>query len=325
MDDLKTYAKDENQQPNLLTVAKKFSDDIRMEFGLLEKSAKAAFKRGKLTETSDLQLDTDTCIRELEQEGVYKYLGINEGDRKQHAAMKEKVRKEYYRRVRLVLKSELNAANRFEAINTLAVPVNTYSFNIRNWKMSEIKRLDTKTRKLLTIYRMHHPKADVNRMYLPRRIGGRGLTKLETAYKSTTIGLETYLRNTDDALLQLVLQHETKKKLYAIQKEAEKFRREFRVPNLDRAVNERVTKFARRVKQKVKQQAEGVVVKQWEENELHGRYPKRIREADFGDYKTNQRLRSTGLRRHQSTVQDIPQARRNSRSHHIWLSRTCKN
>ena len=115
--------------------------------------------------------------------------------------MKEKVRKEYYHRVRLVLKSELNAANRFEAINTLAVPVNTYSFNIRNWKMSEIKRLDTKTRKLLTIHRMHHPKADVNRMYLPRRIGGRGLTKLETAYKSTTTGLETYLRNTEHALL----------------------------------------------------------------------------------------------------------------------------
>ena len=99
----------------------------------------------------------------------------------------------------------MNVANRFEAISTLTVPVVTYSFNIINWKISEIKRLDRKTRKLLTIRRMHHPKADVNRMYLPRRIGGRGLTKLETAYKSTTIEMETYLRNTDDALLQLVL------------------------------------------------------------------------------------------------------------------------
>ena len=121
---------------------------------------------------------------------------------------------------------------------------------------------------------MHHPKAEVNRMYLPRRIGGRGLTKLETAYKSTTIGPETYLRNTSDALLQLVLQHETKKRLYSIQKEAEKFRREFEVPNLDRAANERVTKFARRVKQKVKQQAQDIELKQWAEKELHGRYPK---------------------------------------------------
>ena len=47
--------------------------------------------------------------------------------------MKEKVRKEYYRRVRLVLKSELNAANGFETINTLAAPVVTYSFNIMNY------------------------------------------------------------------------------------------------------------------------------------------------------------------------------------------------
>ena len=142
MDDLKTYAKDDNQHSSMLTVAKKFSDDIQMEFGL-EKTAKAAFKRGKLTETSDLHLDTDTCIRELEQEGVYKYLGVNEGDGIPHAAMKVKVRKEYYRRRRLVLKSELNAANRFEAISTLTVPVVTYSFNIINWKISEIKRLDS--------------------------------------------------------------------------------------------------------------------------------------------------------------------------------------
>ena len=176
----------------------------------------------------------------------------------------------------------MNAANRFEAISTLTVPVVTYSFNIVNWKISEIKRLDRKTRKLLTIRRMHHPKADVNRMYLPRRIGGRGLTKLETAYKSTTTEMETYLRNTDDALLQLVLQHETKKKLYSIQKEAAKFRREFEVPNLDRAANERVTKFARRVKQRVKQQAQDIEVKQWEERARRILYTRKIPQKKKG-------------------------------------------
>ena len=138
MDDLKTCAKDHNQQAGLLTIVKRFSDDIQMKFGL-EKCAIATFKRGKLTETSDLQLDTDTCIRELDQEGVYNYLGINEGDGIPHAAMKVKVRKEYYRRRRLVLKSELNATNRFEAINTLAVPVVTYSFNIINWKLVRLR------------------------------------------------------------------------------------------------------------------------------------------------------------------------------------------
>ncbi|KAL9965991.1 hypothetical protein ACROYT_G023995 [Oculina patagonica] len=151
-------------------------------------------------------------------ENKYKYLGVDEGDGIQHAKIKEKARKEYYRRVRMVLKTELNAANRFEAINTLAlaIPVVTYSFNIIDWKMSEIKRLDTKTRKLLTLSKIHHRNADVDRLYLPRNAGGSRLIQLEASYKTTTIGLDTYLKNTDDALIELVQEHDGRKKLYSI-------------------------------------------------------------------------------------------------------------
>ena len=170
MDDLKTYAKTDEEQKGLLTIVKGFSDDIRMEFGL-DKCAKATFKRGKLAKTENIELDIDTTIQDLEQEGTYKYLGVNEGDGIQHAKMKEKIRKEYYRRIRLVLKSELNAANRIDALNTLAVPVVTYSFNIINWKMEELKKVDRKTRKFLTMAKMHHPKADVDRLYQERAEG----------------------------------------------------------------------------------------------------------------------------------------------------------
>ena len=41
------YAKNDNQQTGLLSIVKKFSDDIKMEFGL-DKCAKASFKGGKL-------------------------------------------------------------------------------------------------------------------------------------------------------------------------------------------------------------------------------------------------------------------------------------
>ena len=130
-------------------------------------------------------------IKELQQEDSYKYLGINEAEGIQQATMKEKIRKEYYRRVRLILKSELNAVNRIAAINSLAIPVITYSMNILNWKINDLKRLDTKTRKLLTMYIMHHPKADVDRLYLPRSEGGRGLIQIELTYKIETVGLKT--------------------------------------------------------------------------------------------------------------------------------------
>ena len=56
---------------NLLTIVKTFSDDIKMEFGL-DKCAKATFKRGRLTKTTNLHLDVDTVIEELEQDGTYK-------------------------------------------------------------------------------------------------------------------------------------------------------------------------------------------------------------------------------------------------------------
>ena len=213
MDDLKTYAKDDNQQAGLLTIVKTFSDDINMDFGL-DKCAKATFKRGKLVKCDNIELDRNTVIQGLDQESTYKYLGTNEGDGIQHSAMKEKIRKEYYRRVRLVLQSELNACNKFEAINSLAVPVVTYSFNIINWKISEIENIDRKTRKLLTSNRMHHPKADMCRLYLPRSSGGRGLMQLEFSYKLTTIGMESYLSNTKDILLQPVCKHDSKETVF---------------------------------------------------------------------------------------------------------------
>ena len=98
--------------------------------------------------------------------------------------MKDKIRIGCYRRIRMVLKAEL------EAINTLAVLLVTYSFNIINWTLQELTKLDTKTRKFVTMYKMHNPKSDVDGLYLPRTEGGRGLIHMELSYKTSTIGLE---------------------------------------------------------------------------------------------------------------------------------------
>ena len=93
-----------------------------MGFGL-ENCAKANFKRGKLASTGNIVINDDTEVQELDQEDVYKYLGVDESDGIQHSKMKEKIRKEYNRRVRLILRTELNGRNKVEAINSLGVPV----------------------------------------------------------------------------------------------------------------------------------------------------------------------------------------------------------
>jgi hypothetical protein len=55
--------------------------------------------------------------------------------------MKERLKKEYSRRLRMTLKSELNANNKITAIGAFAVPVLRYSFGIINWRLEEIKKL----------------------------------------------------------------------------------------------------------------------------------------------------------------------------------------
>ena len=71
---------------------------------------------------------------------MHKYLSVDESNKIRHRATKEK-RKECYLRVWETLKTEINTANHMEAINSLAIPVITYSFNIINWTIPEVRRL----------------------------------------------------------------------------------------------------------------------------------------------------------------------------------------
>ena len=72
--------------------------------------------------------------------------------------------------------------------------------------------IDAKIRKQLTKFRMHHPKSDVDRLYLPRTDGGCGLNQLEMAYETTLISLGRYLERTTDLILQALLKYEKSKK-----------------------------------------------------------------------------------------------------------------
>ena len=69
---------------------------------------------------------------------IYMEYGLSEGI--QHQQMKERLKQEYSTRLRIILKSELNARNKITAIGALAVPVLRYSFGIINWRTEEIKK-----------------------------------------------------------------------------------------------------------------------------------------------------------------------------------------
>ena len=54
--------------------------------------------------------------------------------------IKEKIIKEYKRRLRLILKSKLNGKNKIKAIHTWAVTIFRHGTGITQWKESELKK-----------------------------------------------------------------------------------------------------------------------------------------------------------------------------------------
>ena len=134
---------------------------------------------------------------------------------------------------------------------------------------------------------MHHPTFDVDRLYLPRTEGGRGLVQLELCYKTTTIGLDKYLQETHDTLLHFVKDHDDRKSLYFISRQSMKFSRKLGVPAIPPAEDEANTTYARRTKVKAKHQGRQQLRSKWESKALHRKYPQRVIQADVDHDKTH--------------------------------------
>ena len=75
MDELKLFARNDSELRGLLDTVKHVSDDIGMQFGL-DNCARATFTTGKIFKTDNIILEVSTTSKELEHEGMYKYLGI---------------------------------------------------------------------------------------------------------------------------------------------------------------------------------------------------------------------------------------------------------
>ena len=83
------------------------------------------------------------------------------------------------------------------------------------------------------MHKMLHPKANVERLYIPRKDGGRDLIEVETAFKTAfktaTVGLDHYLKHKDGQYVKQVLEHERSRAI-SVTKNATEFKREVTMP-----------------------------------------------------------------------------------------------
>ena len=90
-----------------------------------------------MTHSEGITLPDDKKIRSLKEGEGYKYLGVLEADVMLHRQTKEKIKKEYLRRVRKVAQPKLNGGNLIQAINKWAVSLISYAGGIIEWTKQE--------------------------------------------------------------------------------------------------------------------------------------------------------------------------------------------
>jgi hypothetical protein len=112
------------------------------------------------------------------------------------------------RALKLVLDTELSAKNKVKETGLLAIPILRYIFGIIIWHEEELGNLGRRTRNLLTIHGQHHPKAEVDRLNVPRKQGERGLMHLEEAYIVEITTVMECVDNNEDPIIQIVRTHQ---------------------------------------------------------------------------------------------------------------------
>ena len=204
MDDLKLYASNDRELDKLVVKVKDYSDDIGMEFGM-SKCETVTIKRGKRLVGDGLKLPSGEVMKDVEDKG-YKYLGVLQKDSIMYVEMKKKVKEEYFRRLKCLLKSELYAGNLIAGINAWAIGIVRYTAGVLDWGKTELAAMDVKTRKTMTLNGAFHMRSSVDRLYLKRKDGGRGLISVTDCVRMEEENLLKYVSGSDEWMLQKVLE-----------------------------------------------------------------------------------------------------------------------
>ena len=203
MDNLKLYAKSEREFDSLIQTVRIFSNDAGMLFSL-EKWAVLVLKRGNMVRTEEIELPGGKCMREVNLDG-YMYLGTLQFDSIMNLEMKKKVKSEYIGRVKKLLRLQLNGGNVIAGMNAWTRGIIRYGARVLHWIKEEVKSIDIKTRKLMTIDRSLHPRGNVGRFYIARKEGGKGLISCKECVIVEVQSLGKYLSESKEWMLKFVV------------------------------------------------------------------------------------------------------------------------
>lgn len=113
-----------------------------------------------------------------------------------------RIRAEYVKCIRKTWESGPNARNKDLTHNSWATAILRYFFGTIRLSRRDLITLDRSTRKVLRQTKCHHINASMERLYLPRKEGGRGLQNVEQCWEQEVVSVALYLLESDDGEVQ---------------------------------------------------------------------------------------------------------------------------
>ena len=139
---------------------------------------------------------------------TYRHLGTPQNQKFGHTQLKREFKSKYQKRLTKLMNTKLSSENLIKAINSWAVPVLTYSFGVVKWSNTELDELDRLTRRTLTKFRYLHPNSSTNRLYIPRKEGGRGLVNIKNLYLNQEMKIRERLLASEGEIMTLVFKED---------------------------------------------------------------------------------------------------------------------
>lgn len=126
------------------------------------------------TSTGGFKMSCGNNVRSLAEEHQYKCLGNCQADNIKHTEVRKKGDSEYIW-IMKTLKSKHLGGNAANGINTWPSPAFKCTAGIVDCAQAELEVLDRKSITIITMNHDPHLYNDVDRLYLPRQIGGYGM------------------------------------------------------------------------------------------------------------------------------------------------------
>ena len=202
VDDLKKYDGSVPALGRNLQITRNMMGDAGL--GWNEKKCKCAhLKRGKMF-IEDLTLEDGFKLKCLDSLDLYKYLGVPECVVHDIPNLCVKIMNSISGRANVTWSSPLSDYNKITTTNTFVNSTAEYFFWSEKFRLEDLKKMDICVREAMVKNGAKHYQQLNSLLYLPKRMGGRGLRSLENTYKETKIKAAIKLLDTTDKRIMLV-------------------------------------------------------------------------------------------------------------------------